>query len=198
MRARPEPSRRSGRVSAKRTAIAGLTFACVLLGVWVGRFALDRGEGRLSRSGVFKEISQRWHDVPQITTKELARQLAHSDDQGPPVLIDVRESAEYKVSHLPGALNGGSPAEVLALVRDLPSNRPVVLYCSVGMRSSQAAAALMDSGHTHTFNLEGSIFKWANEGHPLVSNGQPTLAVHPYNEEWAVLLEESRRWEQDR
>ena len=39
------------------------------------------------------------------------------------------------------------------------------------------------------YNLEGSIFKWANEGKDLEDNkGLKTLVVHPYNVVWGKLL----------
>jgi hypothetical protein len=31
------------------------------------------------------------------------------------------------------------------------------------------------------FNLEASIYQWANEGGSLESNGRPANNVHPYN-----------------
>ena len=40
-------------------------------------------------------------------------------------------------------------------------------------------------------NLKGSIFKWANEGRPLVQDGKPTHQVHPYNKYWGRLLDQS-------
>ncbi len=63
-----------------------------------------------------------------------------------------------------------------------------MLYCSVGMRSSKAAATLVRSGRANVFNLQGSIFQWANEGRTLVANGRAVHVVHPYNERWGVLL----------
>lgn len=46
------------------------------------------------------------------------------------------------------------------------------------------------------YNLEGSIFKWANEGKDLQDNeGRKTVFVHPYNVIWGKLLNaELRRY----
>ena len=41
---------------------------------------------------------------------------------------------------------------------------------------------------------EGSLFKWANEGLPVVSKGEVVKRVHPYNEKWGVLLDKALRW----
>ena len=44
------------------------------------------------------------------------------------------------------------------------------------------------------FNLEGSIFKWANEGKELVDcNNEKTQYCHPYNYLWGKLLESKLR-----
>lgn len=139
---------------------------------------------------VFKQIEHNWPTVSQMSTAELAQQLALPENIRP-VLIDVRSPDEYAVSHLPDAINAGSPAEISALVKIVPTNRPVVLYCSVGIRSSKAAHQLLESGRTNVFNLKGSIFQWANEGRTVVRHGQPVTEVHPYNEHWGRLLNPS-------
>ena len=131
-------------------------------------------------------IELKWPEVPQLATAELARRI---DAHEPVLLIDTRAKDEYLVSHLPGAVWAESPAQLRAAVRNAPATQLIVLYCSVGVRSSKAAALLMrDGGHT-VANLRGSIFQWANEGRALEAEGRPTLQVHPYNRVWGQLLE---------
>jgi rhodanese-related sulfurtransferase len=65
----------------------------------------------------------------------------------------------------------------------------VVFYCSAGVRSSNATARLIKSGHTNVFNLQGSIFQWANERRPVLRDGEVVDVVHPYDERWGVLLD---------
>ncbi len=125
-----------------------------------------------------------------MSTAELARQLSLPPNVRPR-LIDVRSPDEFAVSHLPGAFNAESPAKISALVKKLPAGRAVVLYCSVGIRSSRAANRLLEAGRTNVFNLQGSIFQWANEGRTVVSHGKPVSEVHPYNEHWGRLLDPS-------
>lgn len=132
-------------------------------------------------------------DVPQLKGAELKELFA---DPAPPLLIDVREPEEYAVSHLPGAVNAQGAA-LEDLVREAGGDRPVVLYCSVGYRSSRAVEQLRDKGFENISNLEGSIFEWANRGNPLVAGGPqsrtPAEAVHPFDEDWGVLLDAERR-----
>ncbi|HEY2615439.1 MAG TPA: hypothetical protein VGI42_06990 [Chthoniobacterales bacterium] len=49
------------------------------------------------------------------------------------------------------------------------------------------------AGFSHTQNLEGSIFQWANEHRPLVRDGTPVTVVHPYNSFWGRLLKNDVR-----
>ena len=44
------------------------------------------------------------------------------------------------------------------------------------------------------YNLKGSIFKWANEGRPVVdSSGQAVSKVHPYSAVWGKCLNSELR-----
>ncbi len=46
------------------------------------------------------------------------------------------------------------------------------------------------------YNLEGSLFKWANEGRPMVDNeGIKTIYAHAYSVVWGKLLHRDlRKW----
>ena len=60
-------------------------------------------------------------------------------------LIDVRFEAEYKESHLDGALN--IPLEQLrGRLAELDRDKPVVVYCKIGRRSYMAARILRPNG----------------------------------------------------
>ena len=135
-------------------------------------------------------IRHRFPDVSRIRTRELAAWLNESG-RPPPRLLDVREPAEYQVSHLANAqqVEPGSDPATLALPRD----QPIVTYCSVGYRSAAYAQKLRQAGFTNVRNLEGSIFEWANEDRPLVADGHPAEQVHPFNKTWGFLLRSARR-----
>jgi rhodanese-related sulfurtransferase len=127
-------------------------------------------------------------EVRRITTAELAAALAGSNK---PVLLDVRTKAEFDVSHLEGAIRvepGSDPAAI-----SIPKDQAIVTYCSVGYRSAAFAKKLSEAGYRKVSNLEGSIFRWANENRPLVHEEQATNHVHPYNRLWGILLDQSHR-----
>ena len=174
----------------RRRLLACFTLAVVMCAaLWLGGASSLAGLfwGKVTWESVFAWIQRDWPEVRQMTTEELARRLGAKDAR--PVLIDTRSREEYAVSHLPGARWAEKPAQIRDALRDVPPERPVVLYCSVGVRSSKAAAELARSGRGNVFNLRGSIFQWANEGRPIESDGKPAATVHPYNRKWGELLE---------
>ncbi len=136
------------------------------------------------------KIHSEFPDVPRIQTSELAELLNNSKEQKP-LLLDVRTKAEFDVSHFAGATRVEPGSDVTRLT--LPKDKPIVTYCSVGYRSAAMAKKLRDAGYSNVTNLEGSIFRWANESRPLVHDGHPTDKVHPYNRLWGALVEESHR-----
>ncbi len=167
---------------------ARLTVGCCCLSAGLLILAAGcRSETGRSLSDVMEEVRARFPAVEQVSTDDLARELA-SPESPRPVLVDVRSEAEYAVSHLRGAERAETVGEVEALVHG-DKNASLVLYCSVGYRSSQLASALLGAGFHHVRNLEGSIFKWANEGKPVYRDGHPVRAVHPYNDDWGRLLD---------
>lgn len=139
-----------------------------------------------------RRISTEFSEVSRISTADLAAWMADSTRQ-PPQLIDVREPAEYVVSHLPGATQVNPDATVEQIFSRVDPARPIVVYCSVGYRSSILAKRLVTAGTKQTMNLEGSIFKWANEDRPLVRDGGATRSVHPYNSTFGHMLREDLR-----
>ncbi|MEM6326109.1 MAG: rhodanese-like domain-containing protein [Bacteroidota bacterium] len=139
-------------------------------------------------------VRQAFPEVPTVSTHALS--VALRDSARAPLLLDARQPEEYAVSHLPGALQVDPEADaatLLATIGDMANGREVIVYCSVGYRSAKVATRLQEAGLGNVSNLEGSIFRWANEDRPLVRDGQPMRLVHPYNATWGRLLAPERR-----
>lgn len=75
------------------------------------------------------------------------------------VFIDVRESFEFKMGHVKGALNipphtlmSGEPDKL----KDLPRDTKLVVYCRSGARSNASIPYLRQYGFT---NIENGINK---------------------------------------
>jgi rhodanese-related sulfurtransferase len=136
-----------------------------------------------------RQIRIRFPQVKQLSTAALAAQLQAAT---PPVLLDTRTEAEFAVSHLANARRIDPKTEDFSAL-PLPIDTPIVAYCSVGYRSARLVDRLQQAGYTNVANLEGSIFQWANEGRPVVRNGQPVQQVHPYSQTWGQLLKPNLR-----
>ena len=136
---------------------------------------------------ISETIADQYPEVRYIDPKTLLLQLqqAKTDGHKPPLIIDVREAEEFAVSHLPGAINLTDPTKVTAEI-----TQPIVVYCSVGIRSAAFAQKLLQRGYQKVFNLPDSMFCWANRDYPLLRDTVPVHVVHPYNQRWGKLLQE--------
>lgn len=142
--------------------------------------------------GLARWLAQWYPEVPAISVADLDTWLRDAR-RAPPLLLDRREVDEQAVSTLPGAICVASDAAARRALAGGDRERPIVVYCAVGVRSAQLARALQRGGHTRVLNLAGSIFAWANAGLPLVSGGAPAFRVHPYDATWSALLAPERR-----
>ena len=115
--------------------------------------------------------------------------LADPDSLNRPILLDTRAPEEFAVSQLHGAELAPDERAALQRLQDHPKDQRIVLYCSVGYRSSGMAEKLMKDGFTNIHNLEGSLFAWANEGRPVYRGDRQVEVVHPYDKKWGKLLQ---------
>lgn len=85
-------------------------------------------------------------------------------------LLDVRTEEEYRQFRLEGARL--IPIDRLAVrLAEIPRNRPVLVYCAVGSRSSQVANYLVRQGYAEVYNLYGGIYSWSQQGLPTLQGG---------------------------
>ncbi len=107
-------------------------------------------------------------------------------------IVDVREPEEYKVSHLKDAINLIAANEIVSEFKK-SEKKTLVLYCSVGYRSSKLAQEIQSKVKYPVYNLEGSIFEWVNAGLPVYQGKKTVDKVHPYNAFWGKLLKKKFR-----
>lgn len=109
--------------------------------------------------------------IKEITVDELAVRMAPGAER--PILIDVRECAEFDGGHVPGALHlsrGTLEGKIEAAVPDVSTS--VVLYCASGNRSAFAAESLQKMGYAHVTSLAGGMGAWLKAGRPVERAGQ--------------------------
>ena len=96
-------------------------------------------------------------------------QLKEALDRDQIVLIDVREPYEWDAGRITGARH--IEIERLAGRADeVPSDRPVVFMCRLGIRSAMATQAFRASGWD-AYSLGGGISRWVSEGLPIEPDG---------------------------
>lgn len=110
------------------------------------------------------------------------------------VLLDTREYEEFKVSHIKNARYVGFNEFKIESVKDIPKNTPIVVYCSIGVRSEQIGEKLLAAGYSNVKNCYGSIFEWVNEGNQVVDMKDiVTPKVHTYNKKWGVWVKKGEK-----
>jgi rhodanese-related sulfurtransferase len=102
---------------------------------------------------------------PREVSREEAKKLVEEGAQ----LIDVRADHEWEAGRIAGATHLPL-AELSERTREIDKDRPVVLYCRGGNRSSMATAALADAGFDAAKMSEG-IVGWSQAGLPLEPDG---------------------------
>lgn len=160
---------------------------CLAASVFFAAMPPVHAGGPLKWHDVKARIRSRYPAVPQLSVSAL-RDWLRDSTRSPPLLLDIRTPEEFADGHLEGAIRVDSVGEALRRLRLRPAGVSAVLYCSVGQRSSALADRLLARGAGSIYNLEGSLFEWANEGQPVVASDGRTGKVHPYDREWGVLL----------
>ena len=96
-------------------------------------------------------------------------QVREALDKGDIVLVDVREPYEWDAGRIGGAVH--IELERLASrAGEVPTDRPGVFMCRLGVRSAMAMQAFRASGWD-AYHLGGGIQRWADEGLPLEPDG---------------------------
>jgi rhodanese-related sulfurtransferase len=110
------------------------------------------------------------------------------------VLLDARELEEFEVSHLRNARYVGFNNFSLEGIKDIPKTAPIVVYCSIGVRSEKIGEKLLAAGYTNVKNCYGSIFEWVNQGNEIVDmQNKPTQKIHAYNKKWGVWVNKGEK-----
>ena len=104
-----------------------------------------------------------------IDVAEAERRLREDPDT--PLLVDVREQHEFDEVRAPGAVL--MPMSQLATrAGELPADRPLMIVCHTGSRSSAVTGFLARSGRTDVVNVAGGMEAWERGGLP-VKRGTP-------------------------
>lgn len=127
------------------------------------------------------------HSIPYISVEELKMQSAKEKV----FILDAREIEEFQVSHIANSIfigyNNFSTEKVISNIK--LKNAPIVVYCSLGIRSETISEKLKEAGYTNIKNLYGGIFEWKNKGYSVYdSYNKETQKVHAFSKHWSKYL----------
>lgn len=101
-----------------------------------------------------------------------------------PIIIDARTVEEFETSHLKNSIRFDE-----SILSKLEKDQPILIYCTLGVRSNRLAKALSDAGYQEVYDMKDGILGWANQEYPLINNsGESTNQIHTYNKSFSPLL----------
>lgn len=110
------------------------------------------------------------------------------------IILDTREYAEYKVSHLKNAIWVGYDDFSKKRIKAISKEKTILVYCSVGYRSERIGEKLQKIGYTKVYNLYGGIFEWVNNNYKIYDiNTKETSNVHVFDKTWGVWLQKGEK-----
>jgi rhodanese-related sulfurtransferase len=101
--------------------------------------------------------------VDEELDAERARELIASDGAQ---TLDLREEDEFADAHIAGAVRAEQD-EVEGALESLSQDRPVVVVCADGKRSSEVAADLRERGFEAAV-IKGGMKAWASDSLPTL------------------------------
>lgn len=88
-------------------------------------------------------------------------------------ILSVRQAADYAEGHIAGAMNIPFGKDMQNSFSEIPTDKPVVVYCYTGQTASQVMAVLRMLGY-EAYNLNGGMgnenFGWLQNGNPVVTD----------------------------
>jgi rhodanese-related sulfurtransferase len=111
------------------------------------------------------EMTRGLQKFRDMTAAEFARLIGRENV----VLIDVRETDEFRGEHIKGARHValGTVASKLSEFEKHKADQ-ILLYCRSGNRSASAANMFVKAGFTQVAHLAGGITAWKAEKFPVV------------------------------
>jgi glyoxylase-like metal-dependent hydrolase (beta-lactamase superfamily II)/rhodanese-related sulfurtransferase len=132
----------------------------------LGRIGFDHVLGYLQRGMEgLRGRPELTASVERVSPAVAAERLAAMDGERP-VVVDVRAPAEFAHGHITGAVS--LPLSHLReRLSELPRDRPLLVHCAGGYRSSIAASILQAEGFERVTDLAGGLGAWEAAGLPV-------------------------------
>jgi molybdopterin/thiamine biosynthesis adenylyltransferase/rhodanese-related sulfurtransferase len=122
----------------------------------------------------FQEImAEARKEIPEVSAQQVNELLKQNGKS--PILLDVRESDEWRQGHLEGALPLPRGFLEIKVESAIPNKEaPIIAYCAGGVRSLLAAKAMKEMGYQNVSSMAGGYGAWKNGGYKWVQDFQYT------------------------
>jgi hydroxyacylglutathione hydrolase len=132
----------------------------------LGRIGFDHVAGYLKDGLRSLESRPELTATTERLSPPLAAERLAAGRPAPPVVIDVRAPAERAKKAIAGSVSVPLN-QLLERFDELPADRPLLVYCAGGYRSSIAASLLQARGFTGVSEIAGGIAAWESAHLPL-------------------------------
>ena len=150
-----------------------LLFFCLFLNIAFSQTSIDKTLEKFNRNTV------EYISVDELKSSENF------------ILLDTRKIEEFEVSKIKNAVwVGYKKFKISKVQNNFPDKKtPIVVYCSIGVRSEDIGEKLQKAGYTNVKNLYGGIFEWKNKNNPVYNmSNNKTEKVHAFSKHWSNLL----------
>jgi rhodanese-related sulfurtransferase len=106
--------------------------------------------------------------VPSISPAEAAAATAEGaapDPAARPLIVDVREPDEFAQQRVADVVLMPI-SQFVARHHELPKDRPLLMLCAAGSRSTSATLYLLQAGWSDVRNITGGMIGWQQAGLP--------------------------------
>ena len=120
--------------------------------------------------------------APRTVQAADVKQIKDWLDRNEILLVDVRETSEYELEHIAGALLLPLSSFDAEVFPTLPGKN-IVLHCAVGKRSEAAGKMLLNEGHDDIVHMTGGMDAWKAAGYAtevqLLAPGEAAKSAEP-------------------
>jgi rhodanese-related sulfurtransferase len=109
--------------------------------------------------------------VPSIAPRDAAAAVDPAvapDAATRPLIVDVREADEFAQERIAGVVLLPI-SQFVARHQELPRDRPLLMLCAAGSRSTSATMYLLQAGWTDVRNITGGMIGWRYAGLSIVT-----------------------------
>ncbi len=109
-------------------------------------------------------VSDAKKNICEVSVSEAKEVL----DRGGYIFLDCRTSKEFKMGHIPGAMNIPRGLLEFKIDKKIPEkNAEIIMYCKTGGRGCLSTCTLCRMGYKNTKNIDGGWKAWEKAGYPV-------------------------------